>query len=64
MDLAGVDRDHVAGAGFHHAATAQRFLGALVDEADAELLMRVAGKHVARRRLDGLDAADAARGIS
>jgi len=56
MDLAGIDRDHVARTRFDHAATAQRLLGALVDQSDAELLVRVAVKTVPRCGLDRLDA--------
>src|SRR5262245_15225949 len=52
MYLAGVDGDHVARAGFHHAAAAKRVLGALVDEADAELVVGVADEGMARLRFD------------
>ena len=44
MHLVRVDGDDVAGPGLHHAAAARRALRPLVDDADAELLMRMPGE--------------------
>jgi len=60
MDLARVDRDGIPGAGLDHAAAAQRSLGAPIDDADPELLVRMARKAVTRPRLHGVHAREGA----
>jgi hypothetical protein len=61
MDLTRIDGDHVAGFRFDGAAPAQRRLRALMNEPDAELLVGVARKGMARRGFDHVDAGNAAR---
>src|SRR5690606_24162161 len=61
MDLAWIDRDEVARTGLHHAAPAVGSLRAAGDQADAELVVRVAAERAPRIGLDGFGAGDAAR---
>jgi hypothetical protein len=48
MHLARIDGDRIAGAGFHHATAAVRFLRPAINDANSELFMGVAWKNVAR----------------
>ncbi len=61
MDLTGIDGDHVARFRLDGSAAAQRRLRARMDQADAELLVRMARETVVRRRFHHVDAGDAAR---
>lgn len=56
VDLAGIDRDHVAGPCFDHAPAAERGLRASLDQPDAELIMHMATEREGAIGFDGLDA--------
>ena len=56
MDLAWVDGDSIAGAGFYLPSSAVGPVGALLHHAYAIFLMRMTGKAVARSGCHGVDA--------